>query len=197
MCDEEWSLVERLAQLDDSAWEEFCREYSGPLVGTVRLRFGCSQELAEEVVHMTFVRCVRSIKTFDPARGGLFGWLNAIARNEAHTLLRKASPPGRVELDPADRQWIERIDEAELPDEQLCRQEIQFLILDTVMELSGPYRQVLMMKYLEDRRVAEMAVMLGQSEKAVESLLTRSRLALKEQLCKRFREPAVQGGNWL
>ena len=27
------------------------------------------------------------------AAGGLLGWLNAIARNEAHTLLRKASPP--------------------------------------------------------------------------------------------------------
>ena len=94
MCDEECSLVERLAQLDDSAWEEFCRKYSGPLLAGMRLRFGVSQELAEEIVHMTFIRCVKSIKTFDPARGGLFGWLNAIARNEAHTLLRKASPPG-------------------------------------------------------------------------------------------------------
>jgi RNA polymerase sigma-70 factor (ECF subfamily) len=197
MCDEECSLVERLVQLDNSAWEEFCRKYSGPLLAGVRLRFGASQELAEEIVHMTFIRCVKSIKTFDPARGRLFGWLNAIARNEAHTLLRKASPPGRVELDPEDRQWIERIDEAALPDEQLCRQEFRSLILETVMELSSHHRQVLVMKYLEDRKVAEMAVMLGQSEKAVESMLTRSRLALKEQLCKRFREPAAQGDNWL
>jgi len=60
----------------------------------VRLRLGCAQELAEEIVHMTFIRCVRSIKTFDLARGRLFGWLNAIARNEAHTLLLKTRPPG-------------------------------------------------------------------------------------------------------
>ena len=146
---------------------------------------------------MTFLRCVKAIKTFDPARGRLFGWLNAIARNEAHTLLRKASPPGRVELDSEDCQWIERIDEADLPDEQLCRQELRSLVLDTVMELTSHYRQVLVMKYLENRKVADMAVSLGQSEKAVESMLTRSRLALKEQLCKRFREPAVRGGNRL
>ena len=27
MCDDECGLVERLAQLDDNAWEEFCRGY--------------------------------------------------------------------------------------------------------------------------------------------------------------------------
>ena len=49
----------------------------------------------------------------------------------------------------------------------------------------------------QTRRVAEMAVTLGQSEKAVESLLTRSRVAFKEHLRKRFREPACNGGNWV
>jgi hypothetical protein len=54
--DEETILAKRLADREDRAWEEFCRQYSGPLLGLVRGRFGCSQELAEEIVHLTFIR---------------------------------------------------------------------------------------------------------------------------------------------
>jgi RNA polymerase sigma factor (sigma-70 family) len=197
MCDEERILAEKLADRDDRAWEAFCRQYAGPMLSMVRLRFGCSQELAEEIVHMAFIRCVKSIKSFDPSRGRLFDWLKAIARNEAHTLLRKTSVPGRVELDAQDHEWLARIDQEELPDEQLARQEVKSLILDTVMELSIHHRQVLVMKYLEGRRVAEMAAILGQSEKAVESLLTRSRQAFREHFARRSREPAHDGVNCL
>ena len=99
MCDDESRLATNLSKLDDNAWEQFCRAYSGPLLSFVHLRFNCSVELAEEIVQMTFVRCVRSIRTYDPARGHLFDWLKAIARNEAYTLLRKALPKGQIELD--------------------------------------------------------------------------------------------------
>ncbi len=197
MGDDERILAEKLAAHDEHAWEIFCREYAGPLLSTVRLRFSCSPEVAEEIVHMAFIRCVRSIKTFDASRGRLFDWLKAIARNEGHTLLRKASPPGRVELDATDHEWLPRIDQADLPDECLSRQEVRSLILDTVMELSSNHRQVLVMKYLEGRRVAEMATTLGQSEKAIESLLTRARLDFKEHFIRRSREPALAGGNCL
>jgi RNA polymerase sigma factor (sigma-70 family) len=194
MCDDESALVKRLAERDERAWEDFCHQYSGPLLSLVRLRFGCPQEQAEEIVHVTFIRCVKAFKSFDPARGRLFDWLKAIARNEGFRLLRRAAPTGQVPLDSEDSQWLEQMDHADLPDEHLCRQEVRSLVLDTVMAVSSRHRQVLVMKYLEGRKVSEMAAVLGQSEKAVESLLTRSRLAFKAQLGKRFKEPAIPGG---
>jgi len=65
------------------------------------------------------------------------------------------------------------------------------------MKLPGRHRQALILKYLEDRRVSDIAAILGQSEKAVESLLTRSRQAFKELLCKQFKAPQAQGSDWL
>ena len=146
---------------------------------------------------MAFIRCVKSIQTFDPARGRLFDWLRAIAFNEAYTVLRQASASRPVGLEHQDRQWLERIDQTPLPDERLCREEVRSLVLDTLMGLSARCRQVLVMKYLEDRRVSEIATALGQTDKAVESLLTRSRIAFRELLGRHLDGQGGKGGDWL
>jgi len=181
---EEKALVRRLVRMDDGAWEAFCHEYSLPLLAFVQLQFGCSRELAEEIVQRSFVRCVKSIRSFDPSRGRLFAWLKAVARNEAHTTL--SAYPARPETE-SEIVWdaIEGLDGAALPDEVLAHKETQLLVHEALMELPSRNRKVLTLKYMDNRRVAEIARLLGQSEKAVESLLTRSRNAFKTMFLKK------------
>ncbi len=138
---------------------------------------------------MSFIRCVKSIKSFDPARGRLFAWLKAVSRNEAHTLLpelpaRPGAASGSGPLCDVAREIIERLDDVALPEEILARQETQLLVQEAMMELSHRHREVLVLKYLENRRVSEIAGRLGQSEKAIESLLTRSRNAFRAAFLK-------------
>lgn len=181
---EEKALVRGLVRMDDGAWEVFCRDYSPPLLTYVQLQFVCNRELAEEVVQTSFVRCVRSIKSFHPSQGRLFPWLKAVARNEAHTTLSAyQARPAAVSASPCEA--IEGLDEAVLPDEVLARKEAQLLVHETLMELPGRHRKALTLKYLENCRVAEIARLLGQSEKAVESLLSRSRNAFKTLFLKK------------
>ncbi len=96
---EEKAFVLRLASMDERARETFCSEHSTPLRTFVQLQFGCARETAEDVVQMSFVRCVKSIKSFDPSRARLFTWLRAVARNEAHTLLRERRSPPQATAD--------------------------------------------------------------------------------------------------
>ena len=194
MPQQELDLVKRLVQKDDCAWELFCRDYSRPLLSFVRLRFGCSQDAAEEIVHMAFIRCVKSIRTFDPQRGRLFDWLSTIARNEGHTLLRRnGEHKQRIHIDPETCQRLEQLDQSVLPEEHLAQKEVQALVLDTVMALNERYRRVLTMKYLEGRRVSDIAARMDQSEKAVESLLTRSRQAFRKRFQKNLEGANHQG----
>jgi len=181
---EEKALVRRLVRMDDGAWEAFCHEYSLPLLTFVQLQFACSRELAEEIVQRSFVRCVKSIRSFDPSRGRLFAWLKAIARNEARTTLSAypARPEAQSEI---VCDVIEGLDDAALPDEVLAHKETQLLVHEALMELPSRNRKVLTLKYMDNRRVAEIARLLGQSEKAVESLLTRSRNAFKTMFLKK------------
>jgi RNA polymerase sigma-70 factor (ECF subfamily) len=199
---EEKTFIRKLKKMDKWAWEAFCREYSPPLLAFVRFRFVCDREKAEEVVQMTFIRCVKSIRNFKPTRGTLLNWLKKISTNEAHTLLqqdRKQSAMKTSALSSAEtiEGVIEEMDTVALSDEMVTKGEIQLLIHETIAELYSRYRKVLILKYVENRKVAEIAAMLGQSEKTIESLLSRSRQAFKKVFLQKAGRAKIEEGELL
>ncbi len=172
-------------RMESSAWELFCRLFSQPLIDFARHRLELDADQAEDAVQMAFVRCVKSIHTFNPSRGRLLPWLKAIVRNEAHTL-RKKSPgyPKVVHFsalaDGVIEKAISNIDTAPLPDEILGRKDIQIAVQETLLHLNSRYSEALKLKYLDGLKVVDIASRLGISEKAAESLLTRSREAFRK-----------------
>jgi RNA polymerase sigma-70 factor (ECF subfamily) len=199
---EENALVRKLARGDEAAWVAFCAEYSEALLHFVRLAFGCRRETAEEIVQATFLRCVRSVGTFDPTRGRLLPWLKAVARNEARSCLR-GELRGRAELPLSTFPehvldgLADAVDRTPLPDELLARQETQMLIRECLTELNTRYRQALLWKYAEDRKVARIAVGLGVSEKAAESLLARARESFKNALVAKLKSRRLESAEIL
>jgi len=182
------TFVAKLVKMDSRAWRTFCYEYAPTLVSYAKIRFGCSSESAEEIAQRTFVRSVRSIRRFDPGRGTLGDWLRGICRNEARTLFSK---DGREiplsQIAAGDLKALGRIDDVPLPDEMMAKREVQGLVNETVLGLYSRYRDVLVRKYLKGEPVATIASEWGQSEKAVESLLSRSREAFKTAFLRRIR----------
>ena len=196
---EEKTFVLKLKKMDKWAWEVFCREYSAPLLAFVQFRFGCNREKAEEIVQMTFIRCAKSIKTFKLSRGTLLNWLKTISTNEAHTLLQQDQKQlamkrlARFSVETIEG-VIEEIDTVALSEEMVAKGEIQLLIHETIAELYSRYQKVLILKYVENRKVAEIAAMLGQSEKAIESLLSRSRQAFKKVFLQKAGRAEIEEG---
>lgn len=199
---EEKTFIRKLKKMDKWAWEVFCREYSPSLLAFVRLRYGYDREKAEEIVQMTFTKCVKSIKNFKPSRGTLLNWLKAISKNEAHTLARQDQKQSAVTTSGLSsietiEGVLEKMDAAALPEEIIAKGEIQLLIHETIAELYSRYRKVLILKYVENRKVAEIAAMLGQSEKAIESLLSRSRQAFKKVFLQKAGCAKIEEGGLL
>lgn len=199
---EENALVRKLALGDEAAWRAFCGEYSAGLLEFVQLGFGCSWEKSEEIVQMAFVRCVRSIGTFDPARGRLFPWLKAVARNEARSRLRSERRGGvDLPLSAVPEYVLDRladaIDQTPLPDELLARRDTQMLIRECLTELNTRYRQALVRKYLDGWKVARIAADFGVSEKALESLLSRARESFKNALLTKLAGKGLQSSEIL
>ena len=187
---EEKTLVRRLLRFDDDAWRTFCADFWTALAQYLRLHFGCNSERAEEIVQMTFVRCVRSIRTFDPSRGRLLDWLQAVAANEARTCFKGESRPCDQEShSEGARRSLEAIadclDREPLPEDLLARKDTQMMVAECLLGLPLRQRQVLVMKYQEELKVAEIAKSLSISEKAVESLLSRSRESFRRLIVAR------------
>ena len=188
---EEKALVRKLSRMDDEGWERFCKEYSALLLEFVRMSLGCGKEMAEEIVQMTFIRCVRSIRTFDPSRGRLLPWLKTVARNEAHTCLgnehrRAAEMPFSSMPEHVAAQIARSLEREPLPDELLARQDTKMLVRECLMELNSRHREVLLSKYADGLKVSEIAQRRGVSEKAIESVLSRSRDSFKKVLLQKL-----------
>lgn len=146
---------------------------------------------------MVFLRSVRSIATFDPSRGRLYPWLRSIALNEARTLLRtshRTPTPFSSLPEGVAATILEVIDSAPLPDAVLAREDVQRAVREVLLELNSRQRDALVMKYIEQRSVAEVASALHATEKAAESLLSRARDAFREAFVLRLSRSGESAG---
>jgi RNA polymerase sigma-70 factor (ECF subfamily) len=131
-------------------------------------RCGRDRDLAEELAQQTFVAAVRSQSTF--AGGEPIAWVVGIARHRLvdhlRALERRERGIRRLVSQPRQPTWIGEtgIDEA---------------LVTALAGLRAAQRAAIVLRYLDDLPVREIATLLGRSEGAVESLLSRGRAALR------------------
>ncbi|HEY6052420.1 MAG TPA: RNA polymerase sigma factor, partial [Gaiellaceae bacterium] len=125
---------------------------------------------AEDAIQLTFLKALRALQSGTrPERPRQ--WLLAIAHNECLMHFRaEARRPAQVALE-------EALDHAEEDDGPRAAE-----IGEALAQLRPAQRAALVMRELEGRAYAEIAVALGVSKAAVETLLFRARRALREQL---------------
>lgn len=132
--------------------------------------------LAEDLAQTAFVRAWQALPRFD-GRAALSTWLYTIVRNTCLSELRKRGRMVSLEAtaDPDDdtAAWQPaepRDDHAEVA----ARHDIAAL-LD---KLAEPYRRVVVLFYLEERSIEDVAALLGSPAGTVKSLLFRARQQL-------------------
>jgi RNA polymerase sigma-70 factor (ECF subfamily) len=152
------------------------RHFDG-LYGYLYVRAGRDASRTEELVQDCWMTAVRRIRAFDPARGPFHGWLRGIADR---LLLNQRRRWARRQRIAADRP-------AEPEPAAAAGSDGAERVALALTDLPEHYRAVLQAKYVDQRPVAEIAAASGQTLKAVESLLTRARAALREA-CARLDE---------
>ncbi len=161
---------------DGATAETLHQRYLADVFAYVARRVPNRQE-AEDITAEVFAAAFAALPHQKGANGP-YPWLLGIARRkivDAHR--RQARREGRVQA-LADELPAPS---AELPEALLTRGERQRLIREMVTHLPTDQREALLLHYVEELPQAEIAVVLGRSPAAVNSLLQRARAAVYRQ----------------
>ena len=181
-------LVARLQRGDDSAFEAIVRTHSGRLLSVAR-RFLGNNEDAQDAVQDAFIRAYKAIHTFE-ARAQLHTWLHRILVNTALMKLRERRRRPTESIDDllpsystdghqavASRDWSDAV---------LERKETAAIVREAIERLPDQYREVLVLRDIEEKDTAEAAALLGTSSNVVKVRLHRARQALRTLLDREF-----------
>ena len=181
----ERSLVLSVASGNESAAAELLRTYGDPVLRFVYRRVGEQMEDAEEITIDTFTSAVKLAASYD-TRSSVLTWLCGIAKLRIIDFYRKA---GRDKRTP--QQLLTSLDtlgdlRGQSLDHVLDKLEIERIVDELLRDLSVDEREVLLLRYVEQFSVREIAALTKRSEKGVEGLLTRAK-----------NKPRALVGRWL
>ena len=184
-------LVRKSQEDDERAFGELVSRYESK-VYSLALKMLRNPEDAEDVLQDTFLRAYRGIKSFK-GNSTFSTWIYRITANSALMRLRKRQLP-TVSIDDADEREapINIADWAPGPVEQMLNQETQAAMTEAIDALPPEFRQVFVLRDIEELSNAEVAEILDLSVAAVKSRLHRARLKVRNRLASYFIEPRTR-----
>ncbi|MHC4392736.1 MAG: RNA polymerase sigma factor [Planctomycetota bacterium] len=182
--DAEAELVRKARAGDRAAFEVLVRRYLR-LAGAAAYKVVGDYEQAADVVQDAFMKVHKSLHTLRDDRR-FKSWLYGVVRTTAIDALRRRKRRGgrSVDVDTVSEELSVRPD----PSAGLVDQERRVKVRAAVNELSEGYREIVVLKYLEDRSYQEIAEILDTTVEAVESKLHRARVKLKSKLASFARQ---------
>lgn len=165
-------LIAAAARGDRRAWAALVDRYLGPITGHAWYMLGDARE-AEDIAQEAFIRLIAKAPAWEPGGAKLQTWLYRVVVNLCIDRRRKAVPTPVEDLP-------ERADGgAEAADRGL---DIRRRVREALDELPARQRAALVLTYYQGLTNGEAGEVLGIGIEAVESLLARSRRALKARL---------------
>ena len=157
---------------------------------------------AEDAAQEAFLKAFRNLAQFR-GESKFSTWLVSIALNEARSRLRRKKtlkmeslddpPEGQGHVSPALlRDW------REIPSEVLEREELRQLLQQAVTDLPLIYREIFLLRDVEELSVNESAELLGITVASAKVRLHRARIMLQKKLVPQLKKanPKRRGFSW-
>jgi RNA polymerase sigma-70 factor (ECF subfamily) len=182
MNSEDAELVIQAQRGNREAFERLVHKYTR-LAGAIAYNVVGDFHAARDVVQEGFLKVYHSIGDLqkpDRFRSWFYGVMRSVAidwvRKHRRRVLHLSQFADEVNLIPGRRE--------ENPEEQLKQKDLRQTILREIRDLPDSYREILILKYIEELSYQEIAGITGLTVSAIESRLHRARTILR----KRFRK---------
>jgi RNA polymerase sigma-70 factor (ECF subfamily) len=161
--------VEAILRGDKTVCHAVISEFLPSLVAFFR-GMGMASSVAEDLAQETFLEFWRSLSSFR-GESSLKTWLFVIGRRVAWRHIRKKRLPVAKE----DEQiWDELDDGGHKQDELLWKREQKEQLAACVASLPASHKEVLLLHYMEELSIREVATVLSIAEGTVKSRLNRA-----------------------
>ena len=171
-------LISRARGGDREAFGELVEQYRDTVYRLAYRMCGNAYD-ADEAAQEAFVAAWRALPNF---RGDakFSTWLYRLTTNAAIDVMRREKRHQTV----GDGEMVDLADDADSPQETVERTEQQEAVQKALSTLSEEYREVLLLRYMEELDYAEIAEVLQLPSGTVKSRINRAKAALKTALLK-------------
>ncbi|MGA7157718.1 MAG: sigma-70 family RNA polymerase sigma factor [Acidobacteriaceae bacterium] len=178
-------MVAAIVAGETHLFHELIRPYERS-VYVMALSFLKNDADAEDAAQEAFLKAFRNLSTF---RGdSKFGtWLISITLNESRSRLRrqKSVKLDSIDAHPDDQAYVSPAvlrDWREIPSDTLERKEVRHMLKAAVEDLPPAYREIFLLRDVEELSIAETAEVLQISPVLVKVRLHRARIMLQKRL---------------
>jgi RNA polymerase sigma-70 factor, ECF subfamily len=196
----EAALIARVLAGEKEVFHELIRPYE-KLVYVTIFAIVKNEAEAEDGAQETIISAYRNLKSFR-GEAKFSTWLVTIAMNEARKRLRKAKWAAESSLDEpkedseGDYTPAALTDWREIPLEALERKELKAKLREAVGMLPEKYREVFVLRDIEELNQEETAAALGINVTLVKVRLHRARMMLQKTLVPYLKNEASAGGGF-
>ncbi len=150
--------------------EDLFKWLNEPLYKYVYIRCGYSRELAEDITQDIFVKAWEKRNTFNPSKSTLKNWIYVIARNHLIDTYRKK----KISVKSFDEDIYVKDLNISVEDEAVVSD-----ILKNLDRLKEKEKEVIVLRYVQDLEIEDIAKILGKSKNTTKVMIHRAIKKLK------------------
>jgi RNA polymerase sigma-70 factor (ECF subfamily) len=171
----------RLSLQDPDNFSDLINRYQAKILYYVR-RLGVSTlEDSQDIVQDIFLKVYLNLNDFKPDLK-FSSWLYRIAHNQVISNFRKHQARPEAYSSPLDDAALNLLSGDILPDSQIDKNILKASLMASINKLEPKYREIIILKFFEEKSYQEISDILRKPEGSVASLLNRAKKSLKKIL---------------
>ncbi len=168
------------AKKDSAAFGMLMTRYETPLLRYLVRFTGWAEEEVQDILQEAFIKVYRNLNDFDPSLK-FSSWLYRVVHNQAVDAIRRQVSHPITNMLPIEETARLVASETNLETELTLAQDLES-IRQAIAELPLHYREVLILRFLEEKDYEEIMDILKKPKGTVATLIKRGRALLLERL---------------
>ena len=168
-----------LSMGDPSFFGELMTRYEGKMLLYIKRISAVTTEEAEDILQDSFLKAYQNLRSFDE-KLSFSSWLYRIVHNEtiSHWRKKKIRPHGNSVF--VDEEFLERIAGSQDIMVDLDAEDLRDVIHTIMAQMDERYRQILILKFIEDKSYEEIADILKKPLGTVATHINRAKKQFRD-----------------